>query len=425
MTTAPTLDGDAIEPRAFDGERVGVARVGRARKAAWAAAGFFGALTLGAPGVSVDLVAVTLPACALALVALVVVGHREPSALKFARSPGRVVVDGGRVTVTAKGVAHAFTRGDVVEGWLEPLAHEAVVLRLASGDVVGFDVGDEARAKRLLEELGVSPAQRTVRVRLASPASQRRFGRALSVALLFVLGAFGLTNTLLLAVEGVLALLRDGPVGIAMLLVALPLLLLVLAAMSLAAQYLARPLAVIGADGLDVRSFLRRRFVPLASVASVDFDGRRVQLALVDGRAIALAPSTAEAGELLEARLREALGAARSGVAEAKLALLDRAGATVDAWRARLVELSSASGYRDVRLDASDLYAVLEDAKCPRERRVAAAFTLASRGGDGAHRRLRVVAAGCASESLRVSLERAAEGELEAEEDADARARLA
>ena len=290
---------------------------------------------------------------------------------------------------------------------------------------MGFDVGDEARAKRLLEELGVSPAQRTVRVRLASPASQRRFGRALSILALVVLAAFGLTNTLLLAVEGVLALLRDGPVGIAMLLVALPLLMLVLAGMSLAAQVLARGRSPSSAPtGSTCGASCARRFVPLANVASVEF--RRA------ARAAPRSSTAAPSGSRRRRRRRASSSrrvcgrrSARRGAASPrpKLALLDRAGRD-DGCLARAarralerVGLPRRAPRRERPLRRARGREV--PARTPRRRRLHARVARRRGRAHAPPRRRRRVRQ---LESLRISLERAAEGEIEAEEE-DARAR--
>jgi len=85
-------------------------------------------------------------------------------------------------------------------------------------------------------------------------------------------------------------------------------------------------------------------------------------------------------------------------------------------WRDQLLALfEHAKSYRARALQRDDLWQVLEDPKASPERRVGAALALSRRAKTGERRRVRIAAASCALRPLRIAIEEAAEGEIEAQ----------
>src|SRR6185312_1710914 len=108
-------------------------------------------------------------------------------------------------------------------------------------------------------------------------------------------------------------------------------------------------------------------------------------------------------------------GGGGASLAQVDLDRLERGGRTVAAWRDDLASLLGESeDYRKRGLSAADLGALIEDAAAPVERRVAAAVALGARQRDEARRRVRIATQAAADDDLRLALERAAEGEIEA-----------
>ncbi|MGZ3472895.1 MAG: hypothetical protein ACXWUG_00345 [Polyangiales bacterium] len=117
------------------------------------------------------------------------------------------------------------------------------------------------------------------------------------------------------------------------------------------------------------------------------------------------------------ATLATAIDEARLGLSPAEIdtAPLVRGGDAPEAWKSRLVTLLDASAYR-ATIGADDLARVVEDASASAEVRVAAALALSSLGDDAPERaRVRFAIEAVASPKLRIALERADSGELDAE----------
>lgn len=183
-------------------------------------------------------------------------------------------------------------------------------------------------------------------------------------------------------------------------------------------------LVEVGLDALRLHTPLRSvRTLPLGEVRAVESMQGKVRLDLTNGGVEELQCS-ADEGDLVAERVREALEAGREDgrpPGEAALARSDRPIAT---WISELRGLlrRDESGYRRFELDAATLLRIAEDARMPGETRVAAAIALGPELDDDKRKRLRVAADTAAMPKLRVALEAASAGEDE--ELADALAEL-
>lgn len=175
-----------------------------------------------------------------------------------------------------------------------------------------------------------------------------------------------------------------------------------------------RPATIaVGVDGVTIEAF-RRRFVPMREVAdaSVAPSGTFV-LTLTDGSKLEVATNGrrhrgADAVYAIVRMKRRAMAASRA----ASLALLDRDGRTVNAWRAALTGLgTSAAAFRGATLDRDALLDALDEPGEDPERRVGA--VLALRDDEAAQTRVRVAIEACSDDAMREAMRAAAEGTLE------------
>jgi hypothetical protein len=277
-----------------------------------------------------------------------------------------------------------------------------VELRLADGDMITARVADLPAAQALLRELRVDVANQRCRVQLADRAA----ALVVSLCTPFVPVLFaalyleGLWTPLFLgAGHNLLWLLYLGLYAICA---------------ALLRSMIALPDVTVGTDGLAFRWGLRERFIPFADLADVRIGALGVKLVYQDGRtqtlrAIAgVSPSRFDA---LKLRIAEAL-AARNAAPRQGLEQLDRSGRAVPEWRAALAALARrGADYRAAGLSHEDLEALLVSPDASAERRLAAAVALSASKHPAAPERIRVAAAQCASERLRIALEKVSEGQ--------------
>jgi hypothetical protein len=174
--------------------------------------------------------------------------------------------------------------------------------------------------------------------------------------------------------------------------------------------------AVIGADGVTIRSYGWKRFIPLHRIERIRGDERSLEIFLHGGKSRRITTYTEFSPERIE-ELAEAVAEAQKAGRQAPprpgpSPHLERRGRTIDAWRRDLRALTSEGrDYRRASLSAGDLAAVLEDVEAPTEQRIGAALALAEAGDTGARPRIRIAADASANEALRVALASLAEGE--------------
>ncbi|XXY50107.1 hypothetical protein WME91_03020 [Sorangium sp. So ce269] len=349
------------------------------------------------------------------------------------RAPGRnkllagtVEIDADVVTLDRATDHTRIPRRQLEGGYLDVARGECwAVLRQRSADAVWIRVRDVEEGRALLRAAGLAVEQHVFRTRLVSVAEE-------------VLSPGARVAVWLVAIYGTMALGWAASRGLASdasgAVIAAALGLCCVVAYGVLKLALPRA-ALVGTDGISLRSFRARRFVPYSSVAAVRADGRGVWLDQRSGpplllatvprlsrRLLASMPKGARLGaatEVLLHRLQESMAvAAPSDASAARFADLDRRGRPIDAWRVALEALvRGATGvgqYRRASVTEDDIVRVLDDVAAPPERRIAAAMALTASDDPAVRGRVRIAASACANEALRHALERAAEGELEA-----------
>lgn len=175
------------------------------------------------------------------------------------------------------------------------------------------------------------------------------------------------------------------------------------------------PHVTVGAEGLDLRVSIWRHALPYRDLVNVRLaDDHLLVFTYRNGRKSTLYASVPRAeSEALILRIEDAQRVYASRDASTDTVVLDRSGRSTEAWRSALrALLTGTRSYRDAHLDRDSLVRVLEDPDAPAERRIGAALALREQGGEPVER-IRAVAQVCASEPLRVALERAAETTLD------------
>ncbi|XYI03772.1 hypothetical protein ACMHYB_29995 [Sorangium sp. So ce1128] len=349
------------------------------------------------------------------------------------RAPGRDKLLAGTVEIDADAVAldrgkdrARIPRGQLEGGYLDVSRGECwAVLRQRSADAVWIRVRDVEEGRAVLRAAGLAVEQHVFRTRLVSAAEEVLTpGARVAAWLVAIYGAMALGWAASRGLES------DAPGAV--IAAALGLCCLIVYAVL---KFALPRAALVGTDGVSLRSFRARRFVPYASVAAVRADGRGVWLDQRSGpplllatvprlsrRLLASMPRGARLGaatEVLFHRLNEAMAvAAPSDASAARFADLDRRGRPIDAWRRALEALvrgaTGVAQYRRASVTEDDIARVLEDVAAPPERRIAAAVALTASDDPAVRGRVRIAASACANEALRHALEKAAEGELEA-----------
>jgi len=164
---------------------------------------------------------------------------------------------------------------------------------------------------------------------------------------------------------------------------------------------------LVGVDGLRIESVFRRRFMSYESIAGVRATKRALVIEDRAGRTTWLLAPGVEASRLH----------AIAGLANERLANGAPAGpvlprwqpGTLRRWREAILKSVDATSYRDGSLSNDDLASFLSAPGVPRERRVAAAIALASRGEREVKENIRIAAGCLADDATRRILERVAE----------------
>ncbi len=331
----------------------------------------------------------------------------EPVLLNRSRGhAGSVTVDDDSLHLAIGQRQLALPLDALVQGWTAPGTWGVrAFVETRDGDVYAIEIANEAEASALLDAAGVSADKRIVTTRLGPPTQRPALGCATlivaAVAALFfgsvllpLLGVVGDVRTRHLVILGVLTL-----VALALGEISVP------------------PILTIGLDGLQIRTFFRRRFIALADiVGSTDTQGG-VTLELQDGRSVRLealqrAPQK-DAVAVLRTMVARALAASQKTRSPSRAAeALGRRGEKLADWITRVKKLGGSASYREGNLGADALAEVMLDAQAPADRRLGAAISLAELGGDAGRARVRIAAGATADADLRAALEAAAEKEL-------------
>lgn len=297
----------------------------------------------------------------------------------------------------------ALARAQIEAGWVVPEATSArVEFRLRNGELVVADAADAEVANEVLEAAGFDAQRRALRVTLGR--SWDGLARAIAALVFGGLQTFPLL-LLFSAWLGMPPALR----GVFFAVVAIT-------GFVSASRFLGPAEILIGADGLSVRRGFRPRFLPYRLLRWVEADGEDIVLLLEDNQRVRISATDRDASRaaMVVERIRRAAARARGEGGSAALALLDRNGRSVEAWREGVRALvQNPAGYRGAAPGVDELERVLADPGASAERRIAAAMGLAAQGDDGARTRVRVVAEACASEAMRAAFEATLRGDLD------------
>lgn len=320
----------------------------------------------------------------------------------------------GRVRATAAGVdlpdGTRVERSAIREGFVRPFRGGRAVVQLARGRArpVAVVVRDVEEGRRLLRALGLDVSQTIARFALPSPVvtdPRWLFGEAAVV------------------VAAAVASSAWHAPGVFQLLV------IALVAISL----FWRTRVEVGADGVSIAWLGRRRFVPLDEIRAcrassrvrVSRAWRTVLLTLRSGEVIELYVRRGAfddgRAEAIAERVRGALDARRGGDVAARAALLARGERPVDEWlrAARGIGAGANAGMRVAPVEEDALWRIVEDPTVEGSARVGAAVALRAGSLDASGKaRLRRVAGAIVAPSVRAAVERAAEDDDAALEEA-------
>ncbi len=314
---------------------------------------------------------------------------------------------------TQTGSPLALPRGAVVE------------LETRAGNLLRLEVNDREQARELLATTRLDARHRVLTATLG-PTD-------FVTAMLYLLGPIA-SGLLTMTLGRALPLVSMSPGEREMLGVWVTTVLF-LCLRALVQAYVMPARLTIGNDGVTIDQNLRRTFLPFTSLRDwkvrddgVEFTRRDGSQVVARGRHLWLDGKMQALSERLEEARRVHLGGhAREEVRQ----VLVRGGQSLAAWRQSVGEiLGRSAGYRDDGgLREEDLREVLESASEPAEARLGAAMALRV-SDERLPRRLRVLAASCASEPLRRAFEGMAASEvddetLEAALAGDARRELA
>ncbi len=173
----------------------------------------------------------------------------------------------------------------------------------------------------------------------------------------------------------------------------------------------------IHADGLELQTIFGTRFVPFSDLGSVTTQGNQVRITTREGKTeTSLFADKDFDGKYTARKVADRILAAHQEyLIYAAISIgpqLERGLREGDAWK-KIVTAMSPS-YREQAYSNDQLAAVVAHRSAAPTARVAAAVKLVKEGGDEAKAKIRIVAAETASPRLRVALEKAANGDMDA-----------
>lgn len=365
------------------------------------------------PGILLSIVAGVL---SLGYAGIAITSRGEPVAGRGAIGRRGVVdVTGSDILVSTGGSELRIPRASVVAGWIEEAgAHPTVILQTDAGTTIYARVDAAATAERLLQEIGVAPAQRAILMLVGLPRELGGTGqRAFKMLLLGFCGLIMAVLGLAMLVGGLAVLARELDRAVPSILVGALTVALGVWCLSRALVRAAPWSIRIGTDGLVLKR-LRRRFLSFHKLKAAEAIGSEIALDRADEEPLRILTSSPEEAAAVVARILHAKAAGERGSEAGRLTVLDRAGRSLDEWRQELASLVRPGAYRERRVSPADLAEVVEDARAPICRRVAAAVALAG-SEESVRRRARVAVDACAEPRLRVALDKALEGEIDEE----------
>jgi hypothetical protein len=288
---------------------------------------------------------------------------------------------------------------DIEAGFVVPTRNATnVELHLKGGDVIDAQVESAAAATALLRAARVDVARQRCRIQLVDQNARLFVGLAV---------AGGLAYASMPAL-GFIAVALPGLAGVLVWACVLALTALV------AVRATALPEVTIGTDGISFKRGFFETFVPFEELAEIRPAGLGILIRYRNGRTRTIFSPAGVGPERFEAlllRIREAM-AARAQGSQPELEVLDRRGRSISEWRAALTDLARRGAtYRNVGLSLEEIEAVISSPDATPERRLAAAVALRAAEHPAAASLIRIAAAQCASQRLRVGLESVGSGE--------------
>ena len=331
----------------------------------------------------------------------------EPALLARARGhAGSVAVRDGALHLEVGRRKAEIALDRLLQGWTAPGGWGVrAFLEERDGDVYAVELASEGDAIALLDAAGVSADKRVVTLRLAPVTQRPALGCAALIAATFATFLFVSVMVPILGIMGTFELSHLVVLGL------VTLAGLVLAELSLP------PVLTIGLDGFRVRTFFRKRFVPLAQVAACNDSPGGVTLETDAGTKVKLDALQRVDGKDAVLALRAVVARALAASSQARTSsraaeALGRRGERFPDWMARVKRLGKSGGYREGTLGAEVLAEVMVDAQAPADRRLGAAISLAELAGEAGRARARVAPEAPPDVATRAALEAAAEQEL-------------
>jgi hypothetical protein len=317
-----------------------------------------------------------------------------------------LVIDAAGVHVERGRRVRTMARGRVRAGWtVRDGGQHRAEIRARGGNVISTTCESEAEASAVLDAAGVAADRRALTVQLGGPLTN------VGIALASVVPSSCVSTILVGTLGNLLPASASAALGFLMF-------TLIAAGMPLALRLVGPPSVQVGRDGVSVRGGLRQWFVSFSDLLGAHSTGVAIVLTLRDGRTrtVSTIGTRAELRDALLERIRAGISLPEpADDLSARLAVLDRAGRTLEDWSEALRSVVSDEDYRHAGLSRDELRAVLDDPSAPAERRIAATYALAHIDKPQTVERVRVVVESTANEPVRVALERAADGTLDEE----------
>jgi hypothetical protein len=331
---------------------------------------------------------------------MVLLGWAQRMATGLRPFAGALELSPGSVTVSREG-SLPETLSNIRSGWVLPGVDHAQVEFVGDDAVVTAVVPDAEAGYAALSAVGIDPSRRAMRLLLGGRWDRVGFGVATGFFVLLQGTPVFLLFAMALRLDGLTAL----SLGIG---------LLALATV-LGGSMLGPAEVTLGADGVGWRHGFSKGFMAWSDVSDIEtWHDQGILLRHRRGGHVIIPHSLRDRERLsgfvqfLRRAWQRAL-APRATVLEA----LDRRGRSLADWREALRALRAGVAYRREALSTDDLAATLVDPAASPERRLAAAMCLRDMGMPDAPTRIRVAADACASDELRVALQRAADGDLD------------
>jgi len=327
------------------------------------------------------------------------------------RRPGRIRIERNVLRLLYGTKERAIPLTDIVHGWYVPGYPARVEWSLRNGTVIRAAITEAHDADALLTASGVDVKKRTVSMRLGTGPG------------LFALGALGFV--LSVCPSTIIAAMFEHSMGRFGEARGAIWLAVVVAGIAASIALFGPPRLTIGADGISIHRRFGARFIPYTEIEVVKNDPLEIILFFYGNQRqvrIPVAELPLEQRRALYTRIEESRRATRVRVdPAASVEMLDRNDRPLAEWRATLANLlRSREGYRVAAMHRDDVVRVLMDPTAPAERRIGAALALTSERPDDGVAQVRVAAEACASDPLRVALQRVADNAFEAADLAEA-----